>query len=208
MELVYTLLRSIAVFLFMMFIIRILGKREVGELSSFDLVVLLVIANVSSMGIEHSELFLSALICLASLIVLQKIFAKLLLHFSGLRKIIDGEPSVIVVNGKLNYKVMKKESYTVDDLITQMRENNIMDIRDIKLAVLETNGELTAFDKKDFNEIILPVIQSGKIIKKTIQYLGLTEKEIKRRLEEKKLQLKDVVYASSNGKDLFIPQKV
>lgn len=207
MDLVYILLRSTFLFLFMMFIIRILGKREVGELSTFDLVVILVIANSSSMGIEDQKMFLPSIACLFSLFLLQKLFSKLLLKYAKLRKIVDGEPSIIAINGKLNYDVMKKESYTVDDLVIQMRENQIMDVRDIKLAILETNGELNVFPKGKFNEIILPVILSGRIIKANLPYLSLTEEDLLNKLKEKKLSLKNVVYASSNGKDLFIPMK-
>lgn len=204
MEFLWLILRAFAIFIVMMVIIRLLGKRELGQLSIFDLVILLIIADIGSMGIDDGKVFLPTILCLFLFLILQKIFSKLLLHFSFLRKGVDGAPTIIVLNGQINIEVLKKELYNIDDLITQMRANAIMDVSEIRLAVLETSGNLSVFSYARYKEVILPVIVSGEIDENMLPYLNLTKKKVEEMVKKQKLQVKDIHYASSDGVSLFI----
>lgn len=196
--------KTVIVFLAILLIIRALGKRELGELSIFDLVVLLLIADIGAVGVEDETLFLPSIACLFAILVLQKTFSIILLRFSALRVFFDGNPTIVVEEGKLNLKAMKKELYTVDDLITQMRINQIMDIKEIKLAILETSGDLSVFSYKRYDKITLPVIASGKICKNMLPYLKLEKNDIIKMARAKGYEISSIFYASSDGTDLFI----
>lgn len=203
MEYLYLLLRVLVIFLVIMAIIRILGKREVGELSIFDLVVILMIADIGSFGIDEKEKFLMSLICLVLLFVLQKIFSILMIKVAKLRSFFEGNPTIIVQNGLINMEAMKKELYTVDDLITQIRERDVMDVSEVSLAVLETNGTLSVFRKERYNKTRLPLIMSGVICKENLDYFELQENQIQNFLKKHHLNLDKIIYASYDTEDLY-----
>ncbi len=177
-------------------VLRILGKREVGELSIFDLVVLLIIADIAALGIDNDEFIIPSYFCVFILVVLQKILSLLLIKVAKFRNIIDGSPTTVVMDGKLLIKNMRKEHYTVDDLVSQMRIEHIMDLDEIKLAILETNGTLSIFRKERFNEIKLPVIMSGQIVKDSLKLLNWDQKQFEERLKKHNIAFKKIIYAS------------
>ncbi len=205
MHYLYVLLRCATIFIFMSFILRILGKKEVGQFTIFDLVVVLIISDLASLGIDGTTNFISTILCLILLIILQKILSYILLKCSKLRNIIENKPTIIVKDGNLMYLNMQKESYTVDDLITQLRGNLVMDVKEVKLAILESNGTLSVFKKDDYNTINLPVIKNGVIDKSNCDFLNIDENFILNNID---CNLVDIIYASSDGKNLFISNKI
>ncbi len=189
-------LKIAAVFFCLILVLRILGKREVGELSIFDLVVLLIIADIAALGIDNDEFIIPSYFCVFILVVLQKILSLLLIKVAKFRNIIDGSPTTVVMDGKLLIKNMRKEHYTVDDLVSQMRIEHIMDLDEIKLAILETNGTLSIFRKERFNEIKLPVIMSGQIVKDSLKLLNWDQKQFEERLKKHNIAFNKIIYAS------------
>ena len=189
-------LKIAAVFFCLILVLRILGNREVGELSIFDLVVLLIIADIAALGIDNDEFIIPSYFCVFILVVLQKILSLLLIKVAKFRNIIDGSPTTVVMDGKLLIKNMRKEHYTVDDLVSQMRIEHIMDLDEIKLAILETNGTLSIFRKERFNEIKLPVIMSGQIVKDSLKLLNWDQKQFEERLKKHNIAFKKIIYAS------------
>lgn len=188
--------KIVAIFFCLILVLRILGKREVGELSIFDLVVLLIIADIGALGIDNDQFIFPSYFCVLILVILQKILSFILIKFAVFRNVIDGSPTTIVLEGKLMVENMRKENYTVDDLVSQMRIEHIMDIDEIKLAILETNGTLSVFRKERFDEIKLPVIMSGQIVKDSLKLLDWEYETFLKKLEKHHIQYKNVIYAS------------
>lgn len=200
--------KIIIIYFILICLLRVLGKREVGQLSIFDLVILLIIADIASIGIDNDEFFWPSLLCLLVLAILQKILSYALLHFAKLRNICDGNPRIIVYEGTLQVKNMKKELYTIDDLVCQMRLEHIMDIGEIKLAILETNGTLSIFKKYNHDKVIMPVILSGEYIEYNLNCIGVEKTKIEKALKENKLDLKYILYASyQQGKITYYYKK-
>lgn len=195
-EYILILLRAFCIFIVLMIIIRLLGKREVGELSVFDLAIILIISDIGAMGIDEKKLFLPAICCLVLLLILQKSFSFLLLKFSSLRSFIDGSPRILIYKGEILFNNLKKEAYTIDDLLNQIHQEGILDISEVNLAILETSGTLAVFSEKRYKEIFLPVVISGKLENENIKLLGLSKNCILKRLNEKKLKLKDIAFYS------------
>lgn len=151
--LVKLLFRTIVVYLLDFGLLKFMGKREIGQLSLFDLVVILIIADISVMGIEAEDSpFYLYLLPIISVAILQKIIAFLLIKFPKIRNVFDGKHSVIIDNGVLNQREMKKQNYNINDLVLQLRINNIRSISEVRYALLETNGDLSIFTFEDFNE--------------------------------------------------------
>ena len=185
-----------------------LGKREVGELSIFDLVILLIIADIASLGMDNDDFFIPSILCLFVLVILQKILSLCLLKISRLRGIIDGKPTIIIYDGILKIKNMERELYTMDDLVSQMHLEHIESISEIRLAILETNGTLSIFRKTRFNNSMLPIVISGDLVVENIKVIGINSMDILQAFKYNNLDLKKIIYADYvDGKINFFYRK-
>ncbi len=195
--------KSLVAYFVVLIALKFMGKREVGQLSLLDFAIILIIADILVIGIESTdEPFYYYIAPIVLLSVVQKVFAYILMKFPKLRGIFDGKQSVIVYDGKLNIKEMKRQNYNVDDLLMQLRLQGISSLSEVRYVVLETNGKLSVFEYEKNPSAPFPVVISGEINKDNLQLLGLSEEWIIKRL--KGHQLKDVMYAIYEDQDLFI----
>jgi uncharacterized membrane protein YcaP (DUF421 family) len=147
--------RTIFMYLVILIVFRLMGKREVGELGILDMVVFVMIGEMAVLSIEKSdESLLKTLVPIMVLMLIQLLFSYLTLKSQMFRNIVDGKPSLIINKGKVDEKAMKKQRYNFDDLLTQLREQNIINIHDVEYAILETNGQLSVIEK---DKISLPM---------------------------------------------------
>lgn len=150
------IVKTLIIYFLIIFTLRFMGKREIGQLGLFDFVVLLLIADVSSVAIDDNISFLDIeflkkLLPVFTLAITQKLLAILSLKINKLRNIIDGNESIIIYKGKLNIKEMKKQNYNVNDLITQLRLKNVKSLSQVEHLILENNGEISVFLYHDKN---------------------------------------------------------
>ena len=203
------IIKTVLFYLVLVIIIRLLGKREVGEISVFDLVIILLVADIATLAItDEWSLVIPAILSLFALLILQKVIAIISLKFPKFRKVIDYSPSIIIYDGKLNLEEMKKQSYTVEDLISQAREKGVMDLIEIKMAILESTGQLSIFKKDLYDKEFLPVVVSGRIKKENLPLLKLTEKEVVDYVNSLNLKLEEVFYVSSDGRKFYHLEKL
>lgn len=205
MENIDIVLKTIIFYLVLIIIMRLLGKREVGEISVFDLVVILLVADIATMAITDKwDMVIPSILSLLALVLLQKFFAYISLYFPKIRKVIDYTPSIIIFDGKLNLKEMKKQKYTIDDLVAQTREAGVMDLCEIRMAILESTGQLSIFKKEVYLKQTLPVIISGTFIEENIKILEINKSNITDFLSLNRLMLEEVKYLSSDGYNFYI----
>lgn len=140
--------RTILMYFIVYGAIRVMGKREIGKLSMFDLVVSIMLAEIAAFVIEDTEkpLF-HGIVPMLTVLVMQIVMAYMSLKSRGLRLMIDGKPVVLISKGILNRDEMRKQRYNLDDLLLQLREQNIDSISEVEYAILETTGKLTVFPK-------------------------------------------------------------
>ncbi|PEJ51783.1 MULTISPECIES: DUF421 domain-containing protein [unclassified Bacillus (in: firmicutes)] len=151
MELGSMTIRTILIYLIIAFFFRIMGKREIGELSLLDLVVYILLTEIAAIGIEnHNDPIIKVIYPMFLIVAIQIIFSLISLKSVLFRKILDGNPVLIISKGKVLEKEMKKQRYTFDDLLLQLREKDIGDVRDVDYAILEPTGKLSIF-KKELN---------------------------------------------------------
>lgn len=207
MEYIVIVVKTIMYYFLLTFIFRIMGKREVGQMGTFDLVVYILIAELVAMGIEHdSDLFIQ-LIPIMILGTLQITFSKISLKSNLFRKIVDGNPSIIIKNGIISFKEMVKQRYTLDDLLQQLRENKIKSIEEVGYAVLENNGSLSVFKNDEKNYYPLPIIVDGKIEKNALKDIKKDKRWLNMVLYKKNIELKNVFYAFNKDNELYIIKK-
>jgi uncharacterized membrane protein YcaP (DUF421 family) len=150
MELIAVLLRTTFMYFFIFLVMRLMGKREIGKLSVFDLVISIMIAEIAVIVIETTDKsMLLAISPILLLVVIQIGSSFFSLKNRTVRLLFDGKPSVLIRNGHLNRKEMWKQRYNLDDLMTQLRENQVVNIDDVELAVLESTGKLSVIMKED-----------------------------------------------------------
>lgn len=145
--------------------LRFMGKREVGELSVFDIVIYLVMSELLALAVtETDESILKSLIPITTLAILQIIVSFALLKSKKLRDIFDGRPVILIHNGVLNQNEMRRQRYNLDDLLSQLREKDVSCLREVQFAILENSGTLSVLLKKDCDVLHpTPIIQDRLI---------------------------------------------
>lgn len=206
-DLLNVFLRTIVGFILLIAAIKIMGKREIGQLGVFDFLIVLSIADIMIIGIENYESSIWLIVIpLFTIVMLQKLIAIIDLKFSNIRKKVDGRETLIIVKGKIDLKAMQKENYNMNDLYTQLREKNIRTIDEVEYAILETNGNLSVFtfDENTDNSFPLPLIVSGVVIESRLKLVNKNKKWLKNEL--KRLNVKNIkdVYGASLKKDKLV----
>lgn len=211
MEMFTVIFRTFFFYFFITLAYRIMGKREVGQLGVIDLIVSILIAELVAISIEniHDSMFLTIVpICL--LVILELLLAFLSMKSRTFRAVFGGKPSLIIVNGKINYHEMVKQRYSMDDLLLSLRQKEIRDIEEVEYAFLEPNGKLSVFKYKFFkikSAYPMPLIVDGNIQTKALKYIRKTKIWLEQELAKKKLNLKDVFYAFYKKGKIYIVKK-
>ncbi|MEG2028918.1 MAG: DUF421 domain-containing protein [Bacilli bacterium] len=201
------IIKTIILYFFIMIVYRIMGKKEVGQLSIVDLIVTILIAELAAMSIEESSssIFIS-IVPIIVLVIIQILLSFISLKNKNVRDFIDGKPSIIIKNGKIIFSTMTQLRYSLDDLILQLREKQVSSIEDVKYAILENNGKLSVFDKT--SSYPMPIILDGVIDKNVLNDINKTVKWVYQILKEKNIKLEDVFYAFyAKGNTFIIKRK-
>lgn len=207
MDYLIVLFRTTLFYIIITIIYRFMGKREIGQLGMVDLIVSILIAELAAMSIENrnENIFLSIL-PIALLVIIQIGMSYISLKNSKIRNLFDGNPSVIINKGRINFKEMIEQRYNIDDLLTQLREKHIRSIEEVDYAVLETSGKLSVFkkDNKLFGEYPMPLILDGEIDQDTLRQINKTEEWLTNQLKRENVLLEDIFYAFYRNKKLFL----
>lgn len=200
------ILKTILLYFFIILSYRIMGKKEVGKLSIIDLIVSVLIAELAAMSIEEESrsIFIS-LVPIIVLVVIQIGLSYVTLKSKKIRLIIDGHPSIIIKDGKVNFSIMSKLRYSLDDLMVQLREQGIKSIEEVNYAILENNGKLSVFT--DNNIYPMPIIVDGIIDYDTIKNMNKDVSWVNKILSKNKIKLEDVFYAFYTNDKTYIIKK-
>lgn len=198
--------KTVFMYFFIIIVYRIMGKKEVGQLSIVDLIVSLLIAELVALGIEdkNNNLLLSV-IPIVALTLLQIFISYISLKSNKIRYLMDGRPNIIIKDGKINFNEMKKIRYSLDDLLTQLRLQGVKNIEKVKYAILENNGSLSIFC--DNSIYPLPLILDGVIDYTTLNEINKDYKWVINILKNKNLDLDEIFYGFYTSGKIFIIKK-
>lgn len=209
-EILQVVLRTLFLYALIIVIFRLMGKREIGELSILDLVVYILIAEMAAMAIELPlGNLLKTVIPMILLMIIQILMAFFSLKSKKFRDIVEGKPVIIINKGKIDETEMKKQRYNFDDLLLQLREKNIRNIADVEFAILETSGKLSVFEK-DKNEggITIPLIIDGEVQEKNLERIEKNNLWLRQQLRERGYkEVKDISFCSFQNGKFFIDLK-
>ena len=150
-----------------------------------------------------------SLIPMMAIVILQIVISKVSLKNSKVRTLIDGDPSVIINRGKINFKEMLNQRYNLDDLLVQLRSKGIKSIEEVDYAILETSGKLSVFKKDEdtTRTYPLPVIIDGVLQEDVLIQINKDKKWLKKTLKEQNYILEDIFYGFYKNKKLFLIKK-
>ena len=211
---IMSVIRTILLYIVIILAIRIMGKRQIGELQTSELVVTLLISDIAAIPMQNTEQsLLSGIVPILILIVCEIIISLLMLKRAGFRRIICGKPIVIISDGKINQSEMHQLRMSTEDLSEELRQQGIFNIEDVGFAIVETNGKLSVLKKpeKDIptaeelgiktndKGLEVVVISDGEISKYSLKICGLNRDWLFDILKKENTELNDVFLMIANG---------
>ena len=208
MEIFNALFRTVFFYFVVVIAYRIMGKRELSQLQVIDFIVSILMAELIAISIENiDDPIHLALIPIIALVIIEIVLAKISLKSKKFNDVMSGKPSLIILNGKLNFKELVKCRYSLDNILLELRQNGIKSISDVEYAFLETNGKLSVFKYNFFKtstDYPMPVIVEGSIDINTLKYINKNKVWVLNELRKRKIKLEDVFYSFYKNSKLYI----
>lgn len=217
-----TFVRVSIIYLVVLIVMRLMGKREISQMQPFELVIAIMIADLASVPMADTGIpIFNGIIPILALLLFQLIISLINLKSITLRKIICGKPRMLIYRGKIDEKALKKEKITINELQERLRQNNIFSIGDVEYAILETSGQISVIQKPekrttipedfhilpDYEGIPYDLIIDGKVMHENIQAIGRDERWLKREVEKFKIKPEEALIVTYDGKGQIFCQK-
>ncbi len=217
-----TFFRSILIYIFVLIVMRLMGKREIGQLQPFELAIAIMIADLASIPMTDSGIpITNGIISILGLLLMHLVISFLNVKSIKAREIICGKPTILIYRGKIDEKALKKERFTINELEERLRGNNIFNLGDVEYAILETSGQVTVIQKpekrntipEDFN--IIPdyegipydLVVDGKIMEKNLQAIGKNYQWLKKQVEKFNMKPEEALIVTYDAKGQIFCQK-
>lgn len=217
--------RAILLYILIILSMRLMGKRQLGELQPSELVTTILVSNIASIPIEDPSLpmVLSA-IPILTLVVFEVLMSTLTLKSKRFRKIMTGSPMVIIENGVIDQRKMKKLRFNIDDLMEELRTNNIFNIEDVHYAIVETTGKVSVMLKYKAQTVTpemlqlkgsdpqIPsvVISDGVVLEHALKSCNLGKSWLNQTVKENHIQISDIflMTADANANYYIVPKQM
>lgn len=211
------LIRSIILYIAVLISLRVMGKGEIAEMNAFDLVITLLLAEVCAIPMQDNSIpMIYGISSITALVFVEILISYISLKSRTISKILSGSPAILINKNQLNYKQLKKERISIEELLEELRSQGYFNIKDVQYAILETDGDLSiipspSYDSSkipNFKHLPLPVIIDGKIIKSNLNELNKDDKWILKTLKSNNIKsIKDVLICIVDENDEVIIQR-
>lgn len=219
-------IRSICLYLLLILAIRLMGKRQIGEMEPSEFVIALLIADLAAVPMQDTGTpLLSGIIPILTVLSIELLLSVISYHCISFRRLLCGKPVILIENGKILQENMKKTRLTTDELTEHLREKSISDLATVKFAILETNGQISALLYPEFEpatlssmniatddtvEIPVTLISEGMLIKPNLKASGKSEKWLHSKLKQHQCKISEVYLftLTPSGKTNFIRKDV
>lgn len=179
-------IRTFLIYIFLLIAFRIMGKAELSKVSTFQMVVLFMIAELAAIPIDSpSASVINGITAIFTLIFLEVLLSFLSIKSEKLKNFINGKPSLLIDKGMINIKEMERMRITINDLFEQLRIDDCPSISDVEYAVMEANGELSIIKKTPPEKMPMVLISDGVVYETNLQKAGIDENVLKGMLESK-----------------------
>ena len=216
-----TFFREIVLYILVLIVMRLMGKREIGQLQPFELAISIMIADLATIPMAETGIPISnGIIPILGLLVMHLAISILNMKSTKAREIICGKPSILIFRGKIDEKVLKKERFTINELEERLRDNNIFNIGDVEYAVLETSGQVTVIPKpnkrnitpEDFDiepkyeGIPYDLVVDGKVMYKNLDKIGKNYIWLQKQTEKFGIKPEEALIVTVDGDNQFFCQ--
>lgn len=215
-------IRTIILYILVLVVMRLMGKREIGQLQPFELAISIMIADLATIPMAEPGIpITNGIIPILGLLVMHLTISIINLKSIKMREIICGKPSILIFRGRIQEKNMKKERFTINELQERLRTYNVSNIGDIEYAILETSGQISIIQKpnkrntipEDFN--IMPeyegisydLVVDGKIMKENLEKIGKDYNWLLKQVDAFGIKPEDALIATIDGKGNFFCQE-
>ncbi len=217
-----TFFRAIILYILVLIVMRLMGKREIGQLQPFELAISIMIADLASIPMTDTGVpITNGIIPILGLLLMHLVISLINMKSIWAREIICGKPRILIYRGKIDEKALKKERFTINELEERLRGNNVYNLGDVEYAILETSGQVTVIQKpekrntipEDFNitpeyeGIPYDLVVDGKIMYNNLQAIGKDVEWLKKQTQKFKMEPSEALVATIDGKGQFFCQK-
>ncbi|MBE5040226.1 DUF421 domain-containing protein [Ructibacterium gallinarum] len=219
-------LRTIVMYIFVVLTLRLMGKRQIGELEASELVVTIIISEIAAMPITNTGVPLStSVIAILILMILEVVLSDLAYRSMGVRTLLYGRPSMFFQKGKLHQQEMKRQRFNVADLMEELRNNGAVSLSQVDYVMMETNGKVSVILNAESSPVTPPdlqqkpepvrmsyvIVDNGTLVRTNLKRLGLNEEWLYKQLNKERLKhWREVFYLSfeqDSGKVVLIPKE-
>ena len=208
-----TVARTLILYILLIVIMRVMGKRQIGQLQPGELVITMLISEVAAIPMQDNDIpMINSIVAVLLLAASEIVMSAVAMKSIRFRSLIQGNSIIIIRNGVLDQKQLKRLRYTVDDLLEALREKDVFSINDVQYAVAETDGSLSVLLKPEKRNVTVGdtclqgekssiqsvVICDGRIIKSGMHDCGMTENALRQILAEKNLSAHDILLLTSD----------
>ena len=177
-------LRAVLLYVFILFILRMTGKRQIADLQPFDLIITMAIADLASTAIADTDIpLLYSVVPILALYLVQQAVAFLSLRSRRFRTFVCGSPLLLVREGVLQEGIMRQANYTVSDLSDHLRAQQVFDLKSVQYAILETNGSLSVLEKQKADQpqprLSYMLVLDGELCRTALKHLRIRPKALK-----------------------------
>ena len=218
-----TFIKTLIVYIFVLIAIRLMGKRELGQLQPFELVVIIMTADVASVPMQNAGTpILQGIVPILALLTGEIVVSFLNIKFQFFHKILTGKPAILVKNGQVIETNLKGQRFGMEELLEQIRVAGYPDIRDIEYVILETSGQISIIPKKEKNLVTLKdmnlpadkigyprvIIFEGKLFENNLKHVGYNQEWLNKKLKDRKVAMKDIfVLIADESGGIFFQEK-
>ena len=222
LNMLITFFRAILLYIFVLIIMRLMGKREIGQLQPFGLAISIMIADLVTIPMADVGIpIFNGIIPILGLLLMHLLISILNIKSIKMREIICGKPRILIYRGKIDEEALRKERFTINELQERLRGNNVMNLADVEYAILETSGQVTVIQKpekrntipEDFNiipeyeGITYDLVVDGRVMYKNLEKIGKNYQWLQRELAKLKVRPEDALIVLIDGKGEIFCQK-
>ena len=219
---VITFIRAIILYIIVLVVMRLMGKREIGQLQPFELAISIMIADLASIPMTDPGVpITNGIIPILGLLVMHLIISVINIKSIRARQILCGKPSILIYRGKIDEKALKKERFTINELQERLRGNNVVNIGDVEYAILETSGQVTVIQKpnkrtatpEDFNiepeyeGIPYDLVIDGKIMYDNLKIIQKSDEWLRKQVAKFGFTPEEALVVTLDGKGQIFCQK-
>ena len=217
-----TFIRSIFLYIIVLIVMRLMGKREIGQLQPFELAISIMIADLASTPMADTGIpITNGIIPILALLVMHLVISLVNIKSIKAREILCGKPSILIYRGRIDEKNLKKERFTVNELEERLRGNNIVNIGDVEYAILETSGQITVIQKPnkrntipedfgiepEYEGIAYDLVLDGKVMYENLKILNKDYEWLKKQVAKFGILPEEALIVTIDGKGNFFCQE-